>query len=66
MREYKIEEYIIRQTYAGLYQHIVYKVCKDGKLIKTCWGFNELAKFIGIDVHILNIRMQEIDGREYS
>ena len=66
MREYKIGGYIIRQTHAGLYQYIVYKVYKDGKLIKTCWGFNKLAKFIGIDVHTLNIRMQEIDELEYS
>ena len=66
MREYKIEEYIIRQTYAGLYRHIVYKVYKDGKLIKTCWGFSELAKFIGIDERTLDRRMQEIDELEYS
>lgn len=66
MREYKIEEYIIRQTYAGLYQYIVYYVYKDGKLIKFCWGFSELAKFIGIDAHTLNRRMQEINELEYS
>ena len=66
MREYKIEEYTIQQTHAGLYQYIVYKVYKDGKLIKTCWGFGELAKFIVIDAHTLNIRMKEIDEREYS
>ena len=66
MREYKIEEYIIRQTHAGLYQHIVYKVYKDGKLLKTCLGFGELAKFVGMDWHALNRRMMEIDEREYS
>ena len=66
MGEYKIDEYIIRQTYAGLYRHIVYDVYKDGKLLKTCWGFNELAKFIGIDEHTLNRRMMEINEREYS
>ena len=64
MREYKIEEYIIRQTHAGLYQHIVYEVYKDEKLIKSCWSFNELAEFIGIDAHTLDIRMKEIDERE--
>ena len=66
MREYKIGGYIIRQTHAGLYQYIVYKVYKDEKLIKTCWGFGELAKFVGMDWHALNRRMMEIDELEYS
>ena len=35
-------------------------------LIKTCWGFSELAKFIGIDERTLDRRMQEINELEYS
>ena len=66
MREYKIGGYIIRITYAGLYRYMIYEVYKDGKLIKTCWGFSELAKFIGIDERTLDRRMKEIDELEYS
>ena len=66
MREYEIDEYIIRQAYAGLNRYIVYDVYKDGKLRKTCWGFGELAKFLGMDWHSINRRMMEIDELEYS
>lgn len=52
--KYKINEYDVIYTYAGIDQYTVYK---DGKEIGTCWSIASVAKWTKTDAETVKKEM---------